>query len=363
MTNAEIAKILGCSTTLVRMKRKAGWSEERILNTPIKGPYEFPVNMIPYIQRQETLEKFGYDIPKTAKDRFVTKCDTCGKLGESSAQLFMRVLRKSNRYRCSPCQAKSPEGKKQRSEQSKKNWEVGEYRERITTVNSEIARSSEGRAQRSKQSKDAWNKNEYRAFHEKRITELFQSDEHRKLVSERNKASYRENPEKYLAEKVSVLRTETAKGNHTKALSSPEYRETHRKLAIKRFENPEYKKKHLLTMQSESTRQKLSQALERRGKYRVTDIEQQVIDWFVSNKVSFEYNKSFGPYCFDFLVGNFLLEINGSYWHGLDRNIRRDKAKATYVHNQLPQYKLIVIWDHQMEDDSSFDSLMKSIFL
>lgn len=78
--------------------------------------------------------------------------------------------------------------------------------------------------------------------------------------------------------------------------------------------------------------------------------------------VKYEQQCHIGPYLFDFRIDNTLVEIQGDYWHTLERNIVRDQAKATYVNKYFPQYKLIYIWEHEFYQLDKIRGVVESIF-
>lgn len=53
-----------------------------------------------------------------------------------------------------------------------------------------------------------------------------------------------------------------------------------------------------------------------------------------------------GPWSFDFLIENTLIEINGEYWHSLKKQQIRDKQKRSYVSNNTT-YDYMIINEHE----------------
>lgn len=76
--------------------------------------------------------------------------------------------------------------------------------------------------------------------------------------------------------------------------------------------------------------------------------------------IDHEMEFAFGPYSFDFRIGNILLEIQGWYWHQLPQNALRDRQKASFIANH-PQYKLHYILEHEFAQPLSISSKLKSI--
>jgi len=77
--------------------------------------------------------------------------------------------------------------------------------------------------------------------------------------------------------------------------------------------------------------------------------------------VKYESQKHIGPYLFDFLVGNTLVEIQGDYWHSLPATVTKDKAKATYISDHY-KYKIVYIWEHEFYQVDKIYTLVKNLF-
>jgi len=71
-----------------------------------------------------------------------------------------------------------------------------------------------------------------------------------------------------------------------------------------------------------------------------------------------------GPYNFDCVIPrsgrkSLLIECHGDYWHSLDKAIRVDKAKATYVERyHSHEYELHYLWEHEF---SCQDKIIETI--
>ena len=284
-----------------------------------------------------TILKNKSDIHKTLKSKVVTIYQCCGKENLISKGAALRTIRRSGRYWCTKCYANSDEGKAQRSNQSMKAWGDPNYRATNTEHNKRIANSEEGKIQRSIQSKNAWSNAEYRDFQVNRTTEMFTSSEHVEIVKSSNREHYQRDPEKYIQERVSVLYTPKARAKHKEALRKEEYREDHRKKALKRFESPEYKAKIAKGMANFPNAGKRS-------------VPEQSLDNLLNRlSIPFTIEKEVGPYRFDTFIPslNTYIEVHGEYWHGLDNNASRDAAKSAYLATTFPEAKLIVIYDYE----------------
>jgi len=94
----------------------------------------------------------------------------------------------------------------------------------------------------------------------------------------------------------------------------------------------------------------------RRG---TSKLEGLVRNWLQDAGVEHIYQVRVGFYVVDFLLGSTVLEVQGDYWHGnptkyetLDKtqkaNVRRDKAKRTYLTNR--GYRLITVWEADVRE-------------
>lgn len=299
--------------------------------------------MLEYFNTERNLKFFGYKVPINKKDKCYVICSLGNHDVITTFHALKRTLKKRGSYRCSKCIANSVEGKAARSLQAKSLWSNPDTAEKIIQKSRNNARSEAGREQRSKQSKAAWNNKEYASFQKKRIIHLFQSEIHRKLVSDRNKKDYELDPEKYIKEKASVLWSQKAKEAHKKALAKPEYREIHRKLAIERFKDPEYKARISAGIENFPRGGKLSTP------------EKQVQDILEALSIKYIYNKALGPYNFDFYIEskNLYIEVQGEYWHTLPNNERRDKSKYSYLKLAHPDAKIVYIWDYDFNSGNA----------
>ena len=179
MKVSEMARKIGSSEKTIRDRRKAGWTDEKILSTPPKS-IEFQPT-----QDVRRLMSGGHE-PTSSSDPIVIVCPQCRKNVRTTSRAVVRTLRKRGFYSCGKCVSRSPEGRRKRSEQSKEAWGNPDIREAITESIRISSNTAVGRAQRSSQSKKAWEDESFASAQRDRIGEMFRSEGHRKLVSERN---------------------------------------------------------------------------------------------------------------------------------------------------------------------------------
>jgi hypothetical protein len=309
------------------------------------------VDWTDFLNKSETLRQFGYSMPdKDAQDCFAN-CALCNEAIRTTRRALRRTVRKRCTYRCGPCIARSDEGRLARSRQAKAVWGDPEIARAIQDKNAQNARSAAGRQQRSMQAKLAWATPEFARLHRARIATLFKSAEHRRLVAERNKSDYAANPEEYLKTKTAALRSVQAKAAHKAALAKPEYKQLHAELARARFQDPVYKAKIAAGLEG----------FPRGGRQSAPEVA--VRDVLTGLGCEFIYNKSLGPYNFDFFIEklDLFVEVQGEYWHTLPNNERRDKAKYAYLRSTRPASRIVYIWDYDLVTGAASAKLAQAV--
>jgi len=122
---------------------------------------------------------------------------------------------------------------------------------------------------------------------------------------------------------------------------------------------------------SKETREKLRKATLRRlkeNKFPQTDtgISRKIENELINLNVLYEKEFLYGHFSFDFKVENYLIEVNGDYWHWnqnnpkfkdkkinsrkIINNVQRDKAKRKEVLSKN-EYKLMEIWEYDIENN------------
>lgn len=72
----------------------------------------------------------------------------------------------------------------------------------------------------------------------------------------------------------------------------------------------------------------------------------------------------FGHYSFDCLVPNkkLLIEVQGDYWHSLQKTIAKDSSKFAYMQRYFPEYEIMYVWEHEFyAKDGVIDRLKSKI--
>jgi hypothetical protein len=307
--------------------------------------------MVHHIDQALTALKFGYALPESPENKCYVKCGLGDHSVVTTLRALKRTLKKRGTYTCGKCISSSVEGRNKRKDQAMKLW-ADPIKAKLISDKAKLASNSdEGRKQRSLQAKEAWKSESYSSFQTRRLNDLLTSESHRNLVSACNRKSYANDPEKYIKTRVSALFREDSKEKHLEAVNSQEYKNTQRELALKRFQNSEYKTK-------------IAKGLEnfpRGGK--MSSPEKAVKSILDSLSINYIYNKALGPYNFDFYIesSDLFIEVQGEYWHSIPNNERRDKSKYTYLRSASPNSRIVYIWDYDFNSGNAEYKLKQAL--
>lgn len=232
-------------------------------------------------------------------------CTKCNNKFDRKPRCVTANIRKNGCFICHKCAciAAGKEGrfsgsKETRSKVGKKRWQNQEYKEKIRAASTKAWQDTEKRSKASQLTKKLWEDNEYRSRISKSITEYYEDDNNRAKTGEAVKKAY-ENDETY--------------------------------------------------------RLKIIQAIANNTKISLL----QVTLYNYLDDLNVKYHKEgvdtiIGHYIFDCLVpiqGDMtkalLIECQGDYWYSLDRAIRNDKSKFTYINKYFPEYEIMYIWEHE----------------
>jgi len=274
------------------------------------------------------------------------------------------------------------------SKQSTELWSLNEYRQKVISGLKDYYSSSEVLKEASERSKRLWKSNDYRENWFKSFMESFTSDRRDQISvqSSRNwlDRDYRNKIESYWDDEkrewmskvcsdwwsderrseISDLMIERwsdpefrdkfikafidswtpERRQKAKDSWTPEMREKASERSRKLWENPEYVKKHLEVL------------------LRPSSLEIQFAEMLREYDIEYESQYHIGPYIFDFKINNILVEIQGDYWHNLDKTIIKDKAKATYIEKYHQEYKLLYLWEHEFYSVNRVKSFIESNF-
>jgi hypothetical protein len=126
------------------------------------------------------------------------------------------------------------------------------------------------------------------------------------------------------------------------------------------WQDQEYRIKTIAAQTGPEFRAKMAIARENMPRS-LTKPHVKVCELLTSLGVSYVTEKAIGPWSFDIFVEstNLLIEVQGDYWHNLPKAERTDASKSTYIINNLPQYRLKYIWEHECLTEGSVLAKLK----
>jgi len=142
-----------------------------------------------------------------------------------------------------------------------------------------------------------------------------------------------------------------------KVCSNPEFRKKMSEISKKRWENKEYREKMAvirINQPKTSTQQKILYSF----------LDDLKIKYFSDNSIECKI----GFYTFDCRIDPqpniklnkpLLIEVQGDYWHKLEKNIRQDRSKATYLRSYYPEFDLKYLWEHEFDNRDRITNLLK----
>lgn len=117
--------------------------------------------------------------------------------------------------------------------------------------------------------------------------------------------------------------------------------------------DPVWREKFLQIINSEENRRKRAMARQRSavGRTIVSRPQQIVMDKLNDLGVDFIPEYQIGFYNFDIFIPsrNILIEVQGDYWHNLEKTKKNDRGKSTYINRYFQDYKLKYIWEHEIK--------------
>ena len=359
------------------------------------------------INWEKTKEQFNIDKPIYRK-KYCVVCDKCGKDGVRLLTRVADIINNQLLWECYKCcnirrssslkKAFSSEEIRQKlSERSKKLWLDDEYRhnvmqnktcdrDKMSNIMKELWKtdkfrsnvvaslnSKEVKHKLSKNSKKQWSDNEYKSkmiklFGERSI-QLWQNKEYREKVglalkNKNNtvlKTSWK-NPQyrqKMISLHKKLWQDSTYRQKMQKILKNRDYSGNSERTK-KLWENKDYRNKLLAIMASQEWRLKQAQA--RALMPKVSSIQTTLYSILDDLGIKFyrEYPDKpadqqciIGPYNFDCVIPRknmktLLIECQGDYWHSIEKIIRRDATKLSYIQNNFSStYELKYLWEHE----------------
>ena len=216
------------------------------------------------------------------------------------------------------------------AEATKKKWTDPIFRQNMSRTC-----SLETRIKLSESTKKNWSNQQYRETMRKSISEA--------AIESLN------NPEKKIRENRSRISKSNWKNDEYRRLMLP----LMPKIALKKWQNQSYREKMALV--------RLNQP---------KTSTQQYILYSLLDDLNIKYDKecAIGWYTFDCRIDpqlginlqkSLLIEVQGDYWHSLEKTIKRDKSKSTYLKTYFPEYDLKYLWEHEFNNKDRIINLIK----
>lgn len=230
------------------------------------------------------------------------------------------------------------------SDRSARLWEDPEYRNKV----SKSLRECEKLYKSSKKTWDSGHGENLRQLH----IRLWHDPEYRKKMTElvRDRGNDQKFQETCRQAAIKAWTNQEVRDNYYKAIRDQEYLKRKSESSKKLWQNKEYRDKILSVL-----------ADARQNMPRVSSLQKTL--YSILDDLDVKYYREFddhidkecviGPYTFDCVIPrenkpSILIECQGEYWHSLDRSVRNDNRKLSYISNNfLGKYELKHIWEHE----------------
>ncbi|MDP1712601.1 MAG: hypothetical protein Q8K86_09100 [Candidatus Nanopelagicaceae bacterium] len=239
---------------------------------------------------------------------------------------------------------------------SKQRWMDPNYKERCITKIKESFTDSR-RAAVSLQNKTNWKNTEFR----NKIVALW--DEPKRVwMSQINQLWWSDNKKREMSETMilrwmepdfrrkSIEAFKNSWDDDRKKKAREWWTDERRKIASEKskslWQNPDYVKKVIDALLNEPS-----------------SLEVQFATMLDEMNVKYVWQKVIGPWSFDFMIGNSLVEVQGEYPHSLKETVIRDKQKATYIEQNHPNLKLLYLWEHEFYEIKRISEFINVNFL
>ncbi len=365
------------------------------------------------INWQLTLENYNRKDLSGNLPRVSVQCDKCEAIGSIIIRKKSNVINNQMPWECAKCIANRPEKKAKSVAGAKKGWESQEYRDKVVANSTAIWEDTE-RAEKmsafrnsddfkdrmaiinktkindkeklSDNLKNQWKDPEYR---EKMINslavtskKLWENPEYRNKISSAMTKNWKDESFRNMMVQAAIKnwRNEDFKIKMLSIFGSDEFRNIMVEVNTATWANTEYRSKQLaarkVLWENPEFRAKMEAglALGRLNCKKVSSLQDTLYSILDDLGITYyrEYNDRdddkeciIGPYSFDCVIPRegkptLLVECQGDYWHSLDKTIRRDTAKASYIKNNFSsQYELKYIWEHEFSNFNKVIELVK----
>jgi GNAT superfamily N-acetyltransferase len=299
------------------------------------------------------------------------ECSICHKIVKISALSHKRNIRRNGKFICQSCKIQSYAGRilakrnkdpkfiEKNRDKLKQYWDSdkGESRKNIM-------RSEEYKKRLSDQAKRAWEDKEYRRLHCEVSKQNVSDPEFIEKLRESSRRAWED--EEYRDVVISNIDRDVLSENAKKMWKNLDIRNKIIKSIKSRWDDDEWRRKWYDRIMSDEVRQRCAVA---RANSTITlgisrSIPHKIVMGVLEDlKVKYVEEYQVGFYNFDFFLVDYgiLIEVNGDYWHSLDKAIRRDRAKCTYIAKYFPEYKLKTIWEHETKCKNKVINIVSSM--
>jgi GNAT superfamily N-acetyltransferase len=285
----------------------------------------------------KTKEMFGRDeIATYNNDEIVVSCDKCGREYIRKLSSYRRSTKTRLVFWCLDCVVKDPG-----------------YKAKMSAV---------------------INAPGHKQMMSKKLKEVCNTDIYRQKVSINLKERH-SNPV-YLELKSQIAKKMWAdpdfKSKKMEFMRSDEYRVARSKQLKDLWRDPRYRSRMQEIFRTDKHKQKM--AVARSQQPRVSSIQSTL--YSILDDLGVKYYREYfdksadpetviGPFSFDCVIPRegkptLLIECQGDYWHSLDKHVKSDKAKASYIANNLSdRYELKCLWEHEFACKDKVIELVK----
>lgn len=336
------------------------------------------------INWNQTKIKLGRTNLDGARPKVITKCDKCGAEGIVAIRNKAEVI--ANHYQrpwlCRVCLANDPQKLENQRLASLKLWKDPEYkdknlaavrtdknRERLREIRNSpemVAKlnTPEIRKKASKKAKKQWKDPDFREKITASSRDMWKDEDLAKqMLGSRRTPQYLENQRiKALQRCSDPIWREEQRQRQIKIGQCAKYRENQRIKMEKVWADPEHREKMLKIFNTAEHRARAAESHANQPK--VSSL--QTILYSILDDLGVKYFREYpdkpsdpevvvGPYNFDCVVPRenkpaLLIECQGEYWHSSKAAIHNDKAKSSYIANNLAdKYEVKYLWEHEFK--------------
>lgn len=310
-----------------------------------------------------TEAQFGYstlsNVPYRAK--IIISCDLCGHRQPKSVRNKTSMVN-GYPWKCGKCRSNQPTTITKLQEASKKLWADPEYRSK----NLSEVQSESNRQKLSNKSKDLWKNKKYR---DKSLSSINQCRKSKSAKEQWQDEAFRD----AVIESSKGIWTNDQLKRQMLDSRDPAYRLNQRKKALKNWSKPDYINKQNSAIAA-ATRSPEHLAKLCNAQCKVSSLAE--IFYSILDDLGVQYYREYNDkpddsqchvanYSFDCVIPRskdktLLIDINGEWVHSRPDNIRNDRAKSSYIVNNLSHlYELKYIWEYDLACPDKIRSLIR----